>query len=110
MAKLWLCKVGSDLASGEQPYATVPLADCINDLSIASRGFLGGLDSPPHFPKSIDDRLADYRGPRCVVVRIDATEAANYRLKPGFYGSPVVVAAAMKTLGGPGSDTPVKQS
>jgi hypothetical protein len=110
MAKVWLCKVGSNLASGEQPYATVPLKACINELGIASGRFLVGLDSPPHFPKNIDDRLADFRGPQFVVVRIDATEAANSRLKPGFYGSPVLIDAAMETLRGLGTDMPVKQS
>ena len=95
MVKVWLCKDGRNPTSSEEPFATVPLAECVNKLRVTNGDFLSDLDRPPHFGRG--DHFSGFAG-LGTLLEIDVSEAAAAGWKPGFYRAHISVNEAMKIL------------
>jgi hypothetical protein len=95
MAKVWLVKEGNEPTAGEEPLATVALADCIQKLGLREENYRSRLDAPPQLGNSNVKRVT---GPRYVVVEVDEAEANAQRWKPGFYLLDLSVQEALTRL------------
>lgn len=95
MANVWLAKEGFEPTVGEEPFRTMPLAECITQLSLKHSDYLCDLDTLPHFGNHRPELV---RGPSHVVVEITEREAQRQGWESGFYVSPLSVEQALVAL------------
>lgn len=97
MVKVWFVREGSDPTVGAPAY-DISLGQCADQLALAKKDRLHGLDQTPHFqaPRVAAPKI------RHVVCEVNEREASEYDWRAGFYLLEISPKEVAKRLGPPG--------
>jgi hypothetical protein len=96
MAKVWLAYRGPEPTKESDSLAEIPLEECVSRLGLQQDNWRTPLEQTPKFEP--DAKMADFLGPRYVVVEIGLDEAKKQQWRAGFYVLEITPADAKQRL------------